>query len=71
MITTNLTFFVNIQEEGKIPFIQSIAEMLRTYRGFDSSQYNFTDKDPKKASNINLTAWYNNFYKAFYKQNDR
>ena len=71
MITTNLTFFVNIQEEGKIPFIQSIAETLMTYRGFGCTQYNFSDKDPKKAFSINLTAWYNNFYKTFYKQNDK
>jgi hypothetical protein len=67
MITTNLTFFVNIQEEGKIPFIQSIAETLMTYRGFGCTEYCFDDIDPKKAFNIDLTPYYNDYYDKWYK----
>jgi hypothetical protein len=70
MITANLTFFINI-EEGKILFIQSIAEMLMAERGFDSSQYNFSETDSNKAFSIDLTPWYNNFYKAFINKNDK
>ncbi len=69
MITTNLTFFIEI-EEGKIPFYQEIAEMLMSYRGFGCTEYNFTTTNPNKAFEINLTAWYNSFYKTFYKQDE-
>lgn len=36
--------------------------MLMCYRGFGCTEYNFSDKDPKRASKINLTVWYNSFY---------
>ena len=56
MVTTNLTFFVNI-EEGKT-FHQEIAKMLMAYRGFGCTEYNFNDKDPNKAFSIDLTSYY-------------
>ena len=66
MITTNLTFYVNIKE-GETPFIQAIAEMLMCYRGFGCTEYYFDDKDPCKPFKINLTSYYNDYYRKFYK----
>ena len=65
MITTNLTFFITIKE-GET-FYQEIAEMLMAYRGFGCTEYYFSITDPKKAFEINLTAWYNDYYREFYK----
>ena len=64
MITTSLTFFINIKE-GKT-FYQEIAEMLMSYRGFGCTEYNFSITAPKKAFEIDLTSYYNNYYKEFY-----
>lgn len=64
MITKSLTFFVNI-EEGKT-FHQDIAKMLIAYRGLGCNQYYFDDINPKRAFSINLTSWYNDYYKEFY-----
>jgi hypothetical protein len=67
MITTNLTFFVNIQEEGKIPFIQSIAETLMSHRGFGCDDYVFSSNNKNRYKGIDLTDAYTNYYLEFYK----
>ena len=67
MITTNLTFYINIYE-SKTSFIQSVAEILMCYRGFGCTEYYFDDRDPKKAFEIDLTLWYNDFYRKFYRE---
>jgi hypothetical protein len=68
MITTNLTFFINI-EEGKIPFYQELAEQLMTNRGFGSDQYNFSIINEKRSKGINLTQAYISLYLQFYTGN--
>ena len=64
-ISKSLVFSIDILDAAM--FIQDIAESLMLYRGLGCSEFNFNEVRPKVYNVINLTSYYNESLKEYYK----